>query len=163
MPLTLTKSSSKDRQEMCSSLMDIAGMQGGQTLQTVTAARSSSIICAPMCRVRRTAASTLILRTRPGYLHGSGNYSGSTRRQMIDHPDDLTELVSRLKSEDYCYLTTTGRVSGRPHEIEIWFAIKDNTLYLLSGGGDKSDWVRNLRAYPAVTVRIGKYTFTGKA
>jgi len=82
---------------------------------------------------------------------------------MIDHPDHLTELLSRLKSEDYCYLTTTGRVSGRPHEIEIWFAIKDNTLYLLSGGGDKSDWVRNLRAYPAVTVRIGKYTFTGKA
>ena len=82
---------------------------------------------------------------------------------MTNHPDDLTELLSGLTSEDYCYLTTTGRVSGRPHEIEIWFAIKDNTLYLLSGGGDKSDWARNLRAYPAVTVRIGKYTFTGKA
>ena len=26
--------------------------------------------------------------------------------------------------EDYCYLTTTGRISGRPREIEIWFALE---------------------------------------
>jgi deazaflavin-dependent oxidoreductase (nitroreductase family) len=84
-------------------------------------------------------------------------------RQMTDHPDDLTELLTRLAGEDYCYLTTTGRVSGRPHEIEIWFAIKDSTLYLLSGGGEGSDWVRNLRAHSAVTVRLGEHTFTGQA
>ena len=24
--------------------------------------------------------------------------------------------------EQFCYLTTTGRVTGRPHEVEIWFA-----------------------------------------
>jgi deazaflavin-dependent oxidoreductase (nitroreductase family) len=56
----------------------------------------------------------------------------------------------------FCYLTTTGRVSGRPHTIEIWFALEDRTLYLLSGGGDRSDWVRNLQASPEVTVRIGR-------
>jgi deazaflavin-dependent oxidoreductase (nitroreductase family) len=56
----------------------------------------------------------------------------------------------------FCYLTTTGRVSGRPHTIEIWFALQDRTLYLLSGGGDRSDWVRNLLARPEVTVRIGR-------
>jgi deazaflavin-dependent oxidoreductase (nitroreductase family) len=56
----------------------------------------------------------------------------------------------------FCYLTTTGRVSGRPHTIEIWFALRDRTLYLLSGGGDRSDWVRNLQASPEVTVRIGR-------
>ena len=58
--------------------------------------------------------------------------------------------------EPFCYLTTTGRVSGRPHTIEIWFALQDRTLYLLSGGGDRSDWVRNLQASPEVTVRIGR-------
>ena len=31
-------------------------------------------------------------------------------------------------------------------------------LYLLSGGGDRSDWVHNLRSNPAVTVRIGTRT-----
>jgi deazaflavin-dependent oxidoreductase (nitroreductase family) len=56
----------------------------------------------------------------------------------------------------FCYLTTTGRVSGRPHTIEIWFALRDRTLYLLSGGRDRSDWVRNLLAHPEVTVRIGR-------
>jgi deazaflavin-dependent oxidoreductase (nitroreductase family) len=56
----------------------------------------------------------------------------------------------------FCYLTTTGRVSGRPHTIEIWFALHGRTLYLLSGGGDRSDWVRNLQRDPAVTVRLGR-------
>jgi deazaflavin-dependent oxidoreductase (nitroreductase family) len=56
----------------------------------------------------------------------------------------------------FCYLTTTGRVSGRPHTIEIWFARHGRTLYLLSGGGDRSDWVRNLRRHPEVTVRLGR-------
>ena len=56
----------------------------------------------------------------------------------------------------FCYLTTVGRVSERPHTIEIWFALQGSTLYLLSGGGDRSDWVRNLSARPAVTVRIGR-------
>ena len=71
-------------------------------------------------------------------------------------------LLSQLSTEDYCYLTTVGRVSGRPHEIEIWFGIQDNTLYLLSGSG-KSDWVKNLRKDPAVTVRIANHTFRGTA
>jgi deazaflavin-dependent oxidoreductase (nitroreductase family) len=56
----------------------------------------------------------------------------------------------------FCYLTTTGRVSGRPHTVEIWFARRDATLYLLSGGGDRADWVRNLRRRPQVVVRVGR-------
>jgi len=76
---------------------------------------------------------------------------------------DLTELLMQITKEHYCYLTTTGRVSGNPHEIEIWFGINDKTLYLLSGGSDKSDWVRNLLKKPEVTVRIEKHHFTGMA
>ncbi len=80
------------------------------------------------------------------------------------HPsEDAGTLLSRLADEAYCYLTTTGRVSGRPHTIEIWFGAQDGTLYLLSGGGDRSDWVKNLRAHPTVTVRIAGHTFTGQA
>ena len=69
--------------------------------------------------------------------------------------------ISDLADEQYCYLTTTGRVSGKPHEIEIWFALNRATLYMLSGGGAKSDWVRNIRRNPAVSVRIGNRTFDG--
>jgi deazaflavin-dependent oxidoreductase (nitroreductase family) len=75
---------------------------------------------------------------------------------------ELNSLLSTLAQEDYCYLTTMGRVSGRPHEIEIWFGVKNNTLYLLSGS-EKSDWVKNLLKDSTVTVRITKHNFTGIA
>ncbi len=78
---------------------------------------------------------------------------------MGKEPGDLNDLIA----EEYCYLTTTGRVSGRPHEIEIWFGLRNNALYLLSGGGDKSDWVKNLLKNPSVSVRIGKRAFAGTA
>lgn len=71
--------------------------------------------------------------------------------------------LSGLQDEEYCYLTTTGRVSGRPHEIEIWFCVRGSSIYLLSGGGHASDWVRNLLANPAVTVRIKTRSFAGRA
>ena len=72
-------------------------------------------------------------------------------------------VFERLASEDFAYLTTTGRKSGRPHRIEIWFAIDGKTLYMLSGGGERSDWVKNLRRDPAVTVEIGSGLFAGRA
>jgi deazaflavin-dependent oxidoreductase (nitroreductase family) len=70
---------------------------------------------------------------------------------------------SALKNEEYCYLTTTGRKSGNPHEIEIWFGMEGSTLYLLSGGADGSDWVKNLRVNPSVGVRIAKHAFQATA
>jgi deazaflavin-dependent oxidoreductase (nitroreductase family) len=75
---------------------------------------------------------------------------------------DISALLRQLSRQDYCYLTTKGRVSGNLHEIEIWFTIQNETLYLLSGNG-KSDWVLNLRKDPAVTVRIAKHIFAGTA
>jgi deazaflavin-dependent oxidoreductase (nitroreductase family) len=74
-------------------------------------------------------------------------------------PQDLRALAD----EDFCYLTTTGRVTGRPHEIEIWFAVDGQILYVLSGGRDGSDWVKNLQRTPGVTVRIGNERFEGHA
>jgi deazaflavin-dependent oxidoreductase (nitroreductase family) len=74
----------------------------------------------------------------------------------------MTVSLSQLAKEEYCYLTTTGRVTGKPHEIEIWFGLKDTTLYLMSGDG-KSDWVKNLRKNPSVTVRIKGHLFNATA
>jgi len=82
---------------------------------------------------------------------------------MKDEKDNPVKLLSQLSKEDYCYLTTTGRKSGLPREIEIWFGINGNSLYLLSGGGDESHWVKNLRANPNVAVRITEHTFNGIA
>jgi len=71
--------------------------------------------------------------------------------------------LAAAADEDFCYLTTRGRVTGSPHEIEIWFALAGTTLYLLSGGGDRSDWVCNVQAEPAVTVRVRNVTYDATA
>lgn len=65
--------------------------------------------------------------------------------------------------EDFCYLTTTGRRTGRPHTIEIWFGASDAGIFMLSGGGRRADWVRNLQADPSVNVRVGNRTYSGTA
>lgn len=67
------------------------------------------------------------------------------------------------REEDFCYVTTTGRITGRPHQIEIWFGADGDRIYLLSGGGGRSDWVKNLRADPGVTVRIGDREWRARA
>ncbi|MGE0136056.1 MAG: nitroreductase/quinone reductase family protein [Dehalococcoidia bacterium] len=68
-----------------------------------------------------------------------------------------------LVSAQYCYLTTTGRVSGRPHTIEIWFALSGATLYVMAGDRDRTDWVRNLLRTPEVGIRIADREFRGRA
>jgi deazaflavin-dependent oxidoreductase (nitroreductase family) len=80
------------------------------------------------------------------------------------NPPKLTPSPdSSLASEQYCYLTTTGRKSGKPREIEIWFGLEGTTLYLLSGGRNRSNWVRNLMSDSEVKVRIGESEFDGRA
>ena len=74
----------------------------------------------------------------------------------------MSELAD-LAGERYCYLTTTGRVSGRPREIEIWFHLEGRTLLMLAEGRGRAGWVRNLIADSAVSVRIGDQAFGGRA
>ncbi len=48
----------------------------------------------------------------------------------------MDKTLPKLKDEEYCYLTTIGRVTGKPHEIEIWFGLNDKThLYPLRRHG----------------------------
>ena len=70
---------------------------------------------------------------------------------------------AELAAESFCYLTTRGRVSGRPHRVEIWFALDGDTLYFLSGGRERSDWVKNLCKTPEVMVELGGRVFAGRA
>jgi len=72
-------------------------------------------------------------------------------------------MFERLASEDFAYLTTTGRKTGRPHRIEIWFAIDDGRIFLLSGGGDGADWVRNIRKDRNVRIQVGSRSTAARA
>lgn len=70
--------------------------------------------------------------------------------------------LEQLTAEDVCYLTTTGRVTGRPHRVEIWFALHRRTLYFLHDGGI-ADWMKNVVHQPHVTVSIQEVVLTGMA
>ena len=72
-------------------------------------------------------------------------------------------LAQDLQDEDFAYLTTRGRRTGQAHTIEIWFVAVGTSIWMIAGGGTSSDWVANLLADPAVTVRIGDRTFSGRA
>ena len=43
---------------------------------------------------------------------------------MSDPSPIPSDLLDRIAKEEYCYLTTTGRVSGKPHEIEIFVQLR---------------------------------------
>ena len=61
--------------------------------------------------------------------------------------------IEDIGAAEYCYLTTTGRRTGRPHRIEIWFVGHDDAAYLLAGSR-ASDWYRNLEVNPAAALEI---------
>lgn len=82
---------------------------------------------------------------------------------MISAESAPESSLEKWADRPFAYLTTIGRWTGAPHRIEIWFAVDNGRLYLLSGGRDRSDWVRNVQANPEVTVELGTDTFAGIA
>lgn len=71
-------------------------------------------------------------------------------------PTAAAPFDAKIAAEDYCYLTTVGRVTGRPHTVEIWFGTSGNTIYVLAGGSYNADFVKNAISRPDVPVRFGK-------
>ena len=68
-----------------------------------------------------------------------------------------------VEEADFLYLTTTGRRSGVAREIEIWFTRRGARYYVIAEHGERAHWVRNLRAKAAVSVRVGRRRFPGRA
>ena len=63
----------------------------------------------------------------------------------------------------YLYLTTTGRKSGLPREIEIWFVAHAGRFYILAEHFHRTQWVRNILANPRVRVRLAGREFAAMA
>jgi deazaflavin-dependent oxidoreductase (nitroreductase family) len=76
-------------------------------------------------------------------------------------------MLAEHANDDCCDLVTTGRRTGRPHEVEIWFGVVSGAhgeeLALISGNGPTADWYRNLVADPQVRVRLGDAWYDGTA
>lgn len=63
----------------------------------------------------------------------------------------------------YLYLTTTGRRSGLPREIEIWFTEHEARFYVIAEHREQAQWVRNIQADPHVRARVGGRVFDARA
>jgi deazaflavin-dependent oxidoreductase (nitroreductase family) len=63
--------------------------------------------------------------------------------------------VSSDTPERFLYLTTTGRVSGQPRTIEIWFVERTGRYYIIAERREAAQWVQNLERDPAVRFRVG--------
>lgn len=67
-----------------------------------------------------------------------------------------------IYNPEFLYLTTTGRKTGAPHEIEIWFVKYLERYYLVSEHHDRSHWVQNILANPAISFWVGGQTHRGR-
>ncbi len=59
-------------------------------------------------------------------------------------------------------ITHTGRVSGEPRQVVLEVVKHDptnDTYYIAAAWGEKSDWVKNIRANPQVKVQVGRRKF----
>lgn len=74
-----------------------------------------------------------------------------------------TESIASLAGEEFLYLTTIGRKTGLPREIEIWFIVCRERFYLFCEHGETAGWVRNIRHNPKVSVRVGGRGFEATA
>ena len=76
--------------------------------------------------------------------------------------DKQSDPAADLDREQYLYLTTRGRKSGKPREIEIWFTHRDGQFYVIAEY-ETSNWLRNVRAHPDVEVRVAGRKFRARA
>ena len=74
-----------------------------------------------------------------------------------------SDWLDAVRGLPYLYLTTTGRKSGLPREIEIWFIIQNGAFYIFAEGFHRANWVRNIARNPGVRVRVGDRVFNATA
>jgi deazaflavin-dependent oxidoreductase (nitroreductase family) len=58
-------------------------------------------------------------------------------------------------AERFLYLTTTGRVSGLPRTIEIWFVEHAGSFYVVAERREAAQWVKNIESDASVRFRTG--------
>jgi len=70
------------------------------------------------------------------------------------------ERLRKVGDRQTLSLTHYGRKSGRPYEVTIWYLVDKDGLYLVSANAARN-WVRNVKARPAVGLRVGNEVFNG--
>jgi len=69
--------------------------------------------------------------------------------------------MPREYNPEFLYLTTIGHITGKPHEIEIWYVAHGNCYYLISGGRSNAHWVKNILGNPQVSFWVQGQIYSG--
>jgi len=64
------------------------------------------------------------------------------------------EAARALASDQVIDITTTGRQSGQPRRIEIWFHRLDGKYFITGTPGRPRSWYANLLAHPSFTLHL---------
>jgi hypothetical protein len=70
-------------------------------------------------------------------------------------------ILSGLSHEKFIYLSTRGRITGKTHTVELWFAWRNGKIFL-SHEGKATDWMKNIQKNPSVNFKIGDKSFSGQ-
>jgi deazaflavin-dependent oxidoreductase (nitroreductase family) len=70
-------------------------------------------------------------------------------------PAQIDALKDRLSDKDEITISVTGRKSGRTISNPVWFALEDDTLYLLPVKGSDTEWYKNVLKNPAMRIQAG--------
>ena len=71
--------------------------------------------------------------------------------------------IQDIADEKVLHLTTIGRRTGVPRELEIWFVVYRDRFYLFAETGEAAAWVRNVRRNREVVVRIAERQIDARA
>ncbi|MDO8432126.1 MAG: nitroreductase family deazaflavin-dependent oxidoreductase [Candidatus Binatus sp.] len=71
------------------------------------------------------------------------------------------ERLARVENRQTLCLTHYGRKTGRPYDVTIWYLVDDGKLYVVTANANRN-WVRNVKARPAISLRIGHEIFNGE-
>ena len=69
-----------------------------------------------------------------------------------------TDFYTALQGSNEIDITVTGRTSGRSLAYPVWFALADDTLYLIPVKGSNTEWYKNVRKNPTMRLTAGGKT-----
>lgn len=73
-----------------------------------------------------------------------------------------TRLADQL-GRSILLLTTRGRKTGLPRTTALNYLVDHDIRFVVSGSGSGSDWLRNVRADPHISVQVGRRRFAAVA
>ncbi|HLZ92449.1 MAG TPA: nitroreductase family deazaflavin-dependent oxidoreductase [Candidatus Acidoferrum sp.] len=77
---------------------------------------------------------------------------------MSNNPPSNDALKNRLSRLNEISITVTGRKSGHPISVPVWFVLEDGTLYLLPVNGSDTQWYKNVLEKPSIRIDAGHDT-----